>query len=139
MREEFIFSDLITCFVSVPFTVDSTSGIIQTKKELDGETVEQYVFPMYVKDDGVPPFTASTTVRIDVNDLNDNVPEFGSLRGYKAKITEDDTLSVGVQEVDIVSCTWCKTDCLETMCIVYCLDILYNVVMSKTFFSRLIS
>ena len=58
------------------------------KEKLDREIDSSYDLVIYVVDGGQPPLTGSVTVKILVDDANDNRPEFDSPQ-YEASIRED--------------------------------------------------
>lgn len=88
--------------ITVPFIVDKVTGDIRTYLALDREDVGQYVFEAYVKDNGLPAHTVTTTVTVNILDVNDNAPGFDSPTGYHGSITEDD-LYPKYQEVEMVT------------------------------------
>ncbi|KAI7794589.1 cadherin-like protein 26 [Triplophysa rosa] len=57
-------------------TVDEKTGKVSVAKIMDRESVENstYTAIVYAVDDGEPPLTGTGTVRIHLQDLNDNVP-----------------------------------------------------------------
>ncbi|XP_059080013.1 cadherin-related tumor suppressor-like [Tigriopus californicus] len=56
------------------FTLDPKTGVIILSGALDFETIEHYVLMATAVDGGQPALTASTTVYINVVDINDNKP-----------------------------------------------------------------
>ncbi|XP_046739792.1 cadherin-related tumor suppressor [Diprion similis] len=58
------------------FKVDPQTGDIETAKLLDRETVPNYELIVGAIDTGLPPQTGTTTVHIDLLDVNDNGPIF---------------------------------------------------------------
>ncbi|XP_077987551.1 uncharacterized protein LOC144442158 [Glandiceps talaboti] len=58
------------------FDVDSVSGTIYLQAALDRETMDSYTFDVIAKDGGLTPRSSVTTVRVIVNDINDNSPVF---------------------------------------------------------------
>ncbi|XP_053960517.1 cadherin-related tumor suppressor-like [Anastrepha ludens] len=66
------------------FKVDPLSGDIETARALDRETVPIFNLVVGAIDTGVPPQTGTTTVKIELEDVNDNGPTFESsgLIGY---------------------------------------------------------
>ncbi|XP_049833037.1 protocadherin-like wing polarity protein stan isoform X1 [Schistocerca gregaria] len=73
----------------LPLTVDEKSGWIYTIKELDREETPRYQFQVIAKDGGTPPKSASASVVITVQDVNDNDPVFEP-KLYEAVVSEDD-------------------------------------------------
>ncbi|KAK4875010.1 hypothetical protein RN001_011432 [Aquatica leii] len=72
-----------------PLSVDSHSGWIYTTRELDREEQAKYVFQVIASDQGVPPQSASASVIIIVQDINDNDPVFEP-KIYESVVAEDD-------------------------------------------------
>ncbi|KAK3585845.1 hypothetical protein CHS0354_038372 [Potamilus streckersoni] len=60
------------------FKIDSTTGLIQIKRDLDRETVDKYLLVVQVKDGGLPVRSSTITATVTVLDVNDNVPSFSS-------------------------------------------------------------
>ncbi|XP_015235138.1 PREDICTED: protocadherin-12 isoform X1 [Cyprinodon variegatus] len=56
------------------FSIHPTTGIIRVLRSLDYEEFHSYSFLVLAVDYGYPPLTGTTTIRIDVEDLNDNTP-----------------------------------------------------------------
>lgn len=71
-----------------PLAVDSRTGWVHTVKALDREEQSRYNFQVIAIDGGVPPKSASTSVVITIQDVNDNDPKF-SPNYYEATIAED--------------------------------------------------
>ncbi|XP_037956200.1 protocadherin-like wing polarity protein stan isoform X2 [Teleopsis dalmanni] len=71
-----------------PLAVDPRTGWVQTIKQLDREEQSRYTFQVVAKDGGVPPKSASSTVVITVQDVNDNDPTFNP-KYYEANVGED--------------------------------------------------
>ncbi|XP_031351868.1 protocadherin-like wing polarity protein stan isoform X2 [Photinus pyralis] len=72
-----------------PLSIDAHSGWIYTTRELDREEQSKYVFQVIASDQGVPPLSASASVIITVQDINDNDPVFEP-KLYESVIAEDD-------------------------------------------------
>lgn len=73
---------------SLPLAVDSRTGWIHTVKQLDREETSRYNFQVVATDGGVPPRSASSSVAITIQDVNDNNPSF-SPNFYEASMAED--------------------------------------------------
>lgn len=71
-----------------PLAVDSRTGWVQTIKPLDREEQSRFAFQVVAKDGGVPPKSASSSVVITVQDVNDNDPTFNP-KYYEANVGED--------------------------------------------------
>lgn len=81
-----------------PLTVDSHSGWITTTKELDREDQSKFMFQIIASDQGNPPQSASASVIITVQDVNDNDPVFEP-KVYEAVVSEDDSPGTPVATV----------------------------------------
>ncbi|XP_021699917.1 protocadherin-like wing polarity protein stan isoform X3 [Aedes aegypti] len=73
---------------NLPLAVDSRTGWIHTTKPLDREERSRYSFQVIAMDGGIPPKSASTSVVVTIQDVNDNDPTF-SPKYYEATIAED--------------------------------------------------
>lgn len=65
------------------------NGTIRTTEVLDREVTDQYHLTLIVMDTSNNPLVATTTVIIDVTDINDNCPEFDPLINYDFALLED--------------------------------------------------
>ncbi|XP_067676185.1 protocadherin Fat 4-like [Haliotis asinina] len=74
----------------IPFEIDRYTGALKTKSALDREMIDKYSFLVHVTDSKQPVYTASTTVKVTITDVNDNAPMFAA-SSYNAKVIEDDT------------------------------------------------
>lgn len=74
--------------INFPLAVDPRTGWVHTTKPLDREEKHRYSFQVVAVDGGVPPKSASTTVVVTIQDVNDNNPIF-SPKYYEAVIAED--------------------------------------------------
>ena len=70
------------------FSIDSDTGTIRTKKELDYETTKSHNFRVFVTDFGKPKYQEVCLVEITVTNANDNAPKF-LRRDYKIDISEN--------------------------------------------------
>ncbi|KAM6923413.1 protocadherin-12 [Xenentodon cancila] len=57
-----------------PFSIHQRTGIIMVQHPLDYEESHTYSFTVEAVDHGHPPLTATATVQIDIEDVNDNYP-----------------------------------------------------------------
>lgn len=81
-----------------PLAVDPRTGWIHTTKALDREETSRYSFQVTAIDGGVPPRSASTSVVITIQDVNDNDPTF-SPNYYEATVAEDQSPGTPVTTV----------------------------------------
>lgn len=81
-----------------PLAVDSRTGWIHTNKPLDREETSRFSFQVIAIDGGIPPKSASTSVVITIQDVNDNDPTF-SPNYYEATIAEDQSPGTPVTTV----------------------------------------
>ncbi|XP_052128982.1 protocadherin-like wing polarity protein stan isoform X1 [Frankliniella occidentalis] len=82
----------------LPVTVDESSGWIFTTRELDREEHSKYQFLVLAADGGSPPRSATASVVVTVQDVNDNDPVFNP-REYNAVVAEDDQPGTPVASV----------------------------------------
>ncbi|KAJ8383464.1 hypothetical protein AAFF_G00220600 [Aldrovandia affinis] len=59
-----------------PFTIDPVKGEVRVARQLDREMISGYTLTVLASDNGSPPKSSSSTVNIDVSDVNDNPPVF---------------------------------------------------------------
>ncbi|XP_060555146.1 cadherin EGF LAG seven-pass G-type receptor 2-like isoform X2 [Ruditapes philippinarum] len=71
-----------------PFMIDPDLGEIKVRSTLDREIQASYKFTVEVKDKGQPQLSATVSVEVTVNDINDNSPIF-SQKIFYASIPED--------------------------------------------------
>ncbi|XP_038149789.1 cadherin EGF LAG seven-pass G-type receptor 3 isoform X2 [Cyprinodon tularosa] len=70
------------------FRIDPATGAITLQAELDYEDQMTYTLAITAKDNGIPQKSDTTYVEVNVNDVNDNAPQFHSPR-YQGTVTED--------------------------------------------------
>uniref|UniRef100_A0A3P8VAA9 Cadherin EGF LAG seven-pass G-type receptor 3 n=1 Tax=Cynoglossus semilaevis TaxID=244447 RepID=A0A3P8VAA9_CYNSE len=70
------------------FRIDSATGAITLQAELDYEDQMTYTLAITAKDNGIPQKSDTTYVEVNVNDVNDNAPQFLSTR-YQGTVSED--------------------------------------------------
>ncbi|KAG9508984.1 Protocadherin-like wing polarity protein stan, partial [Fragariocoptes setiger] len=70
-----------------PFSIDAETGFIHTTQTIDREENSMYEFIVEASDLGIPSRTSTSTVKILVEDVNDNRPQFDS-QIYEAQVTE---------------------------------------------------
>ena len=58
------------------FTIDNVTGNLSSTAELDREEKSFYTLTVIAEDMGTPPLTSEVQIKVVVNDLNDNPPEF---------------------------------------------------------------
>ncbi|XP_066489067.1 protocadherin Fat 1 isoform X4 [Tiliqua scincoides] len=81
-----------------PFTIDPTLGEVKVAKLLDREKISGYTLRVQASDNGNPPRVNTTTVNIDVSDVNDNPPQF-SKGNYSIIIQENKPIGFHVQQL----------------------------------------
>lgn len=69
------------------FEIDHLSGLIVTKRVLDHEQTKQFTLKVRATDNGTVPLSSDTYVLINVTDINDNPPDFGTSQ-YEATLDE---------------------------------------------------
>ena len=75
-----------------PFAINSSTGVISLRQQLDYEMVTTYVINVIAYDQGIPSLTSTATLEIQVIDINDNPPVFSEVEYFTA-IPEN--LSIG--------------------------------------------
>ncbi|XP_069731782.1 LOW QUALITY PROTEIN: cadherin EGF LAG seven-pass G-type receptor 2 [Phaenicophaeus curvirostris] len=87
------------------FEIDSRSGVIRTRGPVDREAVEAFELLVEATDQGQEPAPRSTTatVRITVEDDNDNAPQFSEKR-YVVQVPEDVAPNSAVLRVTATDC-----------------------------------
>ncbi|KAJ8911026.1 hypothetical protein NQ315_016595 [Exocentrus adspersus] len=82
------------------FSLDRTTGVLSIAKQLDRETVETFEIGVIVEDvnSETGPQIATSTITIDVEDINDNSPKFKK-PFYKFNVAENSLNGVAVGTV----------------------------------------
>ena len=75
------------------FSVDPATGSIVTAGPLDRELKSSYIVTVYVRDGSFPAQYDTTTVLVEVLDVNDHAPEFGD-SCYSLYVPENSDLSI---------------------------------------------
>ncbi|XP_072537654.1 cadherin EGF LAG seven-pass G-type receptor 3 isoform X2 [Salminus brasiliensis] len=70
------------------FRIDPATGAITLQAELDYEDQMTYTLAITARDNGIPQKSDTTYVEVNVNDVNDNAPQFLSPR-YQGGVSED--------------------------------------------------
>ncbi|XP_051964502.1 cadherin EGF LAG seven-pass G-type receptor 3-like [Xyrauchen texanus] len=70
------------------FRINPESGAITLQAELDYEDQMTYTLAITARDNGIPQKSDTTYVEVNVNDVNDNAPQFLSPR-YQGGVSED--------------------------------------------------
>ena len=80
------------------FQIDPHSGVVTTSARLDREAMEIHYLRITAEDSSHPPFSATTTVQINVEDLNDFPPTFEQ-NVYETTIKESASIGSAVLTV----------------------------------------
>uniref|UniRef100_A0A667WI06 FAT atypical cadherin 1a n=1 Tax=Myripristis murdjan TaxID=586833 RepID=A0A667WI06_9TELE len=83
-----------------PFTIDPVRGELKIARQLDRERTSGYTLMVQASDNGMPPHSSSTTVNIDVSDVNDNPPLF-SQANYSLIIQENRPTGTSVLQLTV--------------------------------------
>ncbi|XP_067623757.1 LOW QUALITY PROTEIN: cadherin-related tumor suppressor-like [Eurosta solidaginis] len=75
------------------FALDALTGQLTTRSALDRETIANYEIFVIARDQGAPPQSATATVYLSVEDVNDNSPVFYPSHYFYA--LPDETTSIG--------------------------------------------
>ncbi|VVD04616.1 unnamed protein product [Leptidea sinapis] len=70
------------------FKINASSGEISLLRTLDRESQDEYTLSLVAMDTGSPPLTGSGTVKVIVQDVNDNSPEF-ERQSYRTHVKEN--------------------------------------------------
>ncbi|XP_072920653.1 protocadherin Fat 1a isoform X7 [Hemitrygon akajei] len=84
-----------------PFTIDNTKGQIKVAQHLDREKISGYTLTVQASDNGTPPRFNTTTVNIDVADVNDNPPMFLQAN-YSVIIQENKQMGSSVLQLQVI-------------------------------------
>ncbi|XP_074864859.1 protocadherin-16 isoform X1 [Carettochelys insculpta] len=82
------------------FSLDPASGVLSTSRSLDRELVASYQLTVVARDHGTPQRSATTSLNVQVLDLNDNAPHFAQA-AYTVEVPED--LTVGALVLQLVA------------------------------------
>ncbi|XP_028398312.1 protocadherin Fat 4-like [Dendronephthya gigantea] len=93
---EVVFS--ITAGNDTAFSINSGTGVIILKSNLDRESIASYKLTVTAADRGTPSRSSSREVTITVTDVNDNYPVF-TADPYHGKIAEDASVGSSVVQV----------------------------------------
>ncbi|MEJ1272768.1 hypothetical protein NN561_003622 [Cricetulus griseus] len=80
------------------FAVDPILGLVKVKKKLDRERVSGYSLLIQAVDSGIPSMSSTTTVNIDISDVNDNSPVF-TPANYTAVIQENKPVGTSILQL----------------------------------------
>lgn len=80
------------------FALDTMTGQLTTKAKLDRETIAFYEIQVVARDQGIPPQSATATVSLTVEDINDNNPEFYP-KQYFLPVAEDTAADTSLGKV----------------------------------------
>ncbi|KAL4640550.1 protocadherin Fat 1 isoform X2 [Arapaima gigas] len=83
-----------------PFTVDAVNGVLKVARQLDREKISGYTLIVQASDNGTPPRSSTTTINIDVSDVNDNAPTF-SQTNYSIVIQENRPVGTSVLQLSV--------------------------------------
>ena len=84
-----------------PFTINETSGLIQTTASLDREEQDEYTLVVTATDRGNPAMSATVVGTVIVLDVNDNTPEF-SQNQYEVSVPENEEIGTTILQVSAV-------------------------------------
>ena len=68
--------NIVSNEIDLPFSVNGTSGVVFLTRMLDREERDEYTFSVSANDRGLPSLSAVSSIRITVDDQNDNFPVF---------------------------------------------------------------
>lgn len=73
----------------IPITIDTKTGWVYTSAQLDREIQSKYQLQVTATDSGTPPRSATASVVVVIQDVNDNDPVF-AMSGYDVELAEDE-------------------------------------------------
>lgn len=82
------------------FAMDALTGQLTTKTALDRELISTYEIQVVARDQGIPLQSATATVYLNVEDVNDNSPEFYPKKYFLA-IADDTAVGTSLMKVSI--------------------------------------
>ena len=82
-----VLADLVKCLLSI--NLMKILGTIYAQKQLDYEKKTQHALVVAASDKGQPQKVGKTTVTININDVNDNIPYFNS---FPMTVAENETI-----------------------------------------------
>ncbi len=88
----------VTPMKDLPFAIDPSTGNVTLTSSLDAEVTTRYSFEVIAIDTGIPPLTGTASVVINVENQNDNSPQFSAPQ-YVASILENATIATEVLSV----------------------------------------
>ncbi|XP_077421706.1 protocadherin Fat 3a isoform X1 [Vanacampus margaritifer] len=83
------------------FFIDPLNGIVKVNKHLDRETVPGYSLAIRALDSGIPPLSSTVMVKIDVSDINDNLPTF-SPANLTTVIQENKPIGTSIIQLSVI-------------------------------------
>uniref|UniRef100_A0AAR2L2E2 FAT atypical cadherin 1a n=1 Tax=Pygocentrus nattereri TaxID=42514 RepID=A0AAR2L2E2_PYGNA len=83
-----------------PFTIDPLKGEVKVARHLDREKTSGYTLTVMASDGGSPLRSSSTTINIDVSDINDNPPVF-SQSNYSIIIQENRPVGTSILQLTV--------------------------------------
>ncbi|XP_038055904.1 protocadherin Fat 4-like [Patiria miniata] len=90
------------------FRIDRNSGLLETNKVLDRETIADYTLTVQAEDQGSPAKTAAVTVHVTVDDINDNPLSFTNL--FSATVPENAPV-----DTDVITITTTDPDSVKNV------------------------
>ncbi|XP_071382521.1 protocadherin beta-16-like [Centroberyx affinis] len=100
----------VQCYINenIPFVLKSTSNnfySLMTESDLDRERASEYNITVTCSDEGVPSFSSSVTLTLQISEVNDNAPVF-ERSSYEACIVENNTPGLSVFTVKARDADW---------------------------------
>lgn len=80
------------------FALDTMTGQLTTNSKMDRETIAQYEIQVVARDQGIPPQSSTATVLLNIEDINDNSPEFYPIR-YFVPVSENTPMDKSILRV----------------------------------------
>ncbi|KAL5017569.1 hypothetical protein ScPMuIL_007158 [Solemya velum] len=83
---------------------DGRHSIVKVRRNLDRETTDQHIIHLIAIDKGYPALTGTTTLTVNVKDINDNFPVFAEQSMYQVVVMENQKSTpsiLGIHAVDL--------------------------------------
>lgn len=80
------------------FKIEPDTGAVVTSAPLDRESVSGYTLVVTAQDEGRPPLSDSTSVEIEIMDVNDNAPKF-AMGSYTSDVSEDALIGTSIMQI----------------------------------------
>ena len=91
-----LFYSIISPVPDGDFVIDSLSGLLESIATFDRENQSSYEVTVQAVDNGLPPLSATVTVTIDIEDVNENPPLFLDDTPSKVNVSESTSINTTI-------------------------------------------